>query len=76
MQSNIVFKFSRPSGTPSPKPSKSMADALRRLSQSEELKVLTTEAKAHGRKVVVQVFHSAEGHPFLIHLATVDQTTA
>ena len=75
MKNNIEFKFSRPGGT-SVVPSKAMTDALRQLSESAELKPLVAGAKARGRKVVVQVFESRDGYPFLIHLAAVDQKTA
>lgn len=76
MQNNIVFKFSRPSGAPTSKPSQTMTDALQQLSESAELQPLVAGARAKGRKVVIQVFQSSQGDPFLIHLAAVDQTTA
>ena len=70
---NVEVKFSRPSGAPAPEPSKSMADALQRLSESDEMMALAAEARAHGRKVVVEVYHSAAGLPILIHLGAVPQ---
>jgi hypothetical protein len=76
MQDEVVFKFSRPSGAIVSNPSKAMTDALRQLSESAELKPLVAGARAKGRKVVVQVFQSREGHPLLIHFAAVDQKTA
>lgn len=70
---DVLFKFTQPNGTPSRNPSKAMTEALRHLSKSDEIRTLITEARAQGRKVVVQVFHSAAGHPILIHLGVVPQ---
>jgi len=70
-KSDVVLKFSRPSGAPAPKPSRAMAEALKRLSEADETQHLVREARALGRKVVVQVFQSANGHPILIHLGVV-----
>jgi hypothetical protein len=53
-----------------------MTTALRNLSESTEMRSLVADAHAHGRKVVVQVYHSAEGLPFLIHLKAVPQDAA
>jgi CTP:molybdopterin cytidylyltransferase MocA len=53
-----------------------MTAALHTLSESTEMRSLVAEAQAHGRKVVVQVFHSAEGHPILIHLGALPQEAA
>jgi hypothetical protein len=74
--SDVQFKFSQPSGAPSRKPSASMTVALGKLSESTELRSLVAEAQAQGRKVVVQVYHSSDGHPFLIHLKAVPQDAA
>ncbi len=74
--SDVQFKFSQPSGAPARKPSTSMTAALQNLSESTELKSLVAEAQAQGRTVVVQVYHSAEGRPFLIHLKAVPQDAA
>jgi hypothetical protein len=76
MNGNVELKFSRPSGAPARQPSKAMAEALQRLSESDEMQTLVAEARAYGRKVVVHVFHSADGHPILIHLAAVAQEAA
>jgi hypothetical protein len=76
MNGNVELKFSRPSGAPARQPSKAMAEALQRLSESDEMQTLVAEARAYGRKVVVHVFHSAEGHPILIHLKAVAQEEA
>lgn len=73
---NVEVKFSRPSGSPAQQPSKAMAEALQRLSEADEMQTLVAEAQNHGRKVVLHVFHSAEGHPILIHLAAVAQEVA
>ena len=74
--SDVVFKFCQPSGASARKPSASMTAALRNLSESSEMQSLVAEAQAQGRKVVMQVYHSAEGHPFLVHLKTVPQDAA
>ncbi len=72
----VLFKFSQPSGAPARKPSASMTAALRHLSEATEMRSLVAEAQAQGRKVVVQVYHSAEGRPFLIHLKAVPKEAA
>jgi hypothetical protein len=47
-----------------------MTDALRRLSETEEMAAFIANAHAQHRHVVVEVFHSAaDGHPLLIHMA-------
>ena len=74
--SDVLFKFSQPSGAPTRKPSASMTAALRNLSESTEMRSLAADAQAHGRTVVVQVYHSADGLPFLIHLKAVPQEAA
>jgi hypothetical protein len=43
-----------------------MQDALRRLSQAEEMQPLLKKAQAAGREVVIEVFHSRDGQPLLI----------
>jgi hypothetical protein len=74
--SDVMFKFSRPCGAPAQQPSRVMADALQRLSESDEMQTLVGEARAHGRKLVVHVFHDAGGTPLLIHFAAVAQEAA
>jgi hypothetical protein len=71
---DVVVKFSRPSGSPAPKPSIAMADALQSLSEADETQNLVREARAQGRKVLVQVFHSADGRPILIHLGVSEKS--
>ena len=70
-KANVVYKFRRPSGSPQAQPSRAMSEALERLSESEELRHFAAKANAQNRSVVVEVFHSSEGHPILIHLGTV-----
>jgi hypothetical protein len=65
----IVFKFSRPSGAPACNPSNGMTDALRRLSETEEMAAFIAKTRAQHRQVIVQVFHSSDGCPMLIHTA-------
>jgi len=68
MQNDVVLKFSVPSGKPGRKPSRSMIAALQTLCAATELRGLAEDAHAHGRKLVLQVFQSADGSPILIHL--------
>ncbi len=65
----VVFRFRRPSGIPAQKPSRAMTQALQLFSEADEMQQLVSGAQAQQRKVVVEVFHSREGHPFLIHTA-------
>ncbi len=74
--SDVLFKFSQPNGSPARRPSQAMADALQRLSEADEMRSLVTAAQAQGRKVVVEVYHSAAGHPILIHLGAVSRKIA
>jgi hypothetical protein len=48
----------------------------RQLAESDEMKTLVIESQAQGRKVVMQVYHSAAGHPILIHFGAVPQEAA
>jgi hypothetical protein len=72
----IRFKFRRPSGAPRHVPSEGMQDALRRLSQAEEMQPLMEKAKAAGREVVIEVFHNKDGQPLLIHTAALPKKRA
>jgi len=65
----VQFKFRRPSGATIHAPSEAMQDALRRLSQTEEMQPLLKKAQAAGREVIIEVFHSKDGQPLLIHTA-------
>jgi len=65
----ILFRFRRPSDTSRQSPSKAMTEALRLLAESEEMQRFVAEAHAKRRNVVVEVFHSRDGHPLLIHTA-------
>ena len=73
---NIVFKFRRPSGTPSRQPSAAMTHALRQLAHSDEMQAFVSNARKQRRKVVVEVFHASDGHPLLIHTAFLPNKTA
>jgi hypothetical protein len=66
----IVFRFRRSKNTAGRHPSKAMTEALRRLAESEEMQPLIDDARARRRDVVVEVFHSGDGHPLLIHTTT------
>jgi len=64
----VVFRFCRPSGSPTREPSDSMHKALRHLAESAEMRDFVANAHAQQQNVVVEVFHSAaDGHPLLIH---------
>ena len=73
---NIVFKFRRPSGTPSRQPSEAMTQAMRQFAETDEMQAFIANARAQRRKVVVKVFHSADGHPMLIHTTILRKKTA
>ena len=73
---NIVFKFRRPSGSPSRQPSDAMTQALRQFARSDEMREFVSNARKQRRKVVVEVFHSADGHPMLIHTTILRKKTA
>jgi hypothetical protein len=80
MQSNarsqVVFKFRRPGSAPMKPPSASMTEALQQLSEAEEMRDFVVEANARNRIVMFEVFHSADGHPLLIHTAAVPPEAA
>ncbi len=65
----IVFRFRRPSSARNRAPSKAMTEALRHLADSDEMRPLVADARARRRDVVLEVFHSRDGHPLLIHVA-------
>ena len=67
----IVFKFRRPSGSPGRKPSEAMTQAMRQFAATDEMQAFVAKARSRRRKVVVEVFHSSDGHPLLIHTAVV-----
>jgi hypothetical protein len=48
-----------------------MAEALRRLSEADEMEPLLSKARAESRQVVIEVFHSRTGYPLLIHMKAV-----
>jgi hypothetical protein len=66
---NVVFKFRRPGGSPQQQPSVAMTEALRRLSEAEEMKPLLAQAEKSGKSVAIEVFHGRDGQPILIHFA-------
>jgi hypothetical protein len=45
-----------------------MTEALRHLAESDEMRPFVSEAHAVRRDVVLEVFHSRDGHPLLIHI--------
>jgi len=40
---------------------------MRQFAETDEMQAFIANARAQRRKVVVKVFHSADGHPMLIH---------
>ena len=66
-QSQVQFRFRRPSGSRTRKPSLAMKEALRHLSEAQEMRPLLDKARQTGREVVIEVFHSIDGQPLLIH---------
>jgi len=71
----IVFRFCRPSGSPSRQPSEAMTQALRQFAATDEMQAFVANARAQRRKVVVEVFHASDGHPLLIHTAVLRKKT-
>lgn len=69
----VEFRFRRPANVPPSTPSTKMTEALRLLSESEEMMPLVTTARAQHRRVVVEVFHRSDGTPLLIHAAAVPE---
>ena len=69
----VRFRYRRPSGSRSRKPSTAMQAALHYLSQSREMQPLLKRARQTGREVVIEVFHASDGQPLLIHPAVVSE---
>jgi len=53
-----------------------MTQALRQFAATDEMQAFVANARAQRRKVVVEVFHSADGHPMLIHTTVLRKKTA
>ena len=66
----IVFRFRRPRSIARRQPSKAMTEALRHIAESEEMQPFISDARARRRDVVLEVFHSRDGRPLLIHTTT------
>jgi len=66
---NVTFKFRCPSGSSQQQPSMVMTEALRRLSEAEEMKPLISEARKSGGTVAIEVYQSRDDQPILIHFA-------
>jgi hypothetical protein len=71
MRDNVLFKFTRPNNTPGRKPSRTLTDALRRLSETDELRQLRSDALNRDQRLEVHIYHSADGRPILIHFGTI-----
>lgn len=72
----VIFRFRRPGGSTRQKPSTALVEALRHLSEAHEMQPLLAEAQETGREVVIEVFHSQNGQPLLIHTALLPEKTA
>jgi uncharacterized protein (DUF2141 family) len=66
---NVIFKFRQPTGSSEKEPSVALTEALRRLSEAEELTPLLAQARNSGGRVAIEVFRSHQDHHFLIHIA-------
>jgi hypothetical protein len=65
----VIFRFRRSNSMRRRQPSEAMRKALRCLAESEEMRQFTADARAQRRDVVLEVFHSRDGHPLLVHVA-------
>jgi hypothetical protein len=65
----IVFRYRRSRSTPERNPSLAMRQALQCLAESDEMRPFVSSAHARRRDVVLEVFHSRDGHLLLIHIA-------
>lgn len=72
----IIFRFRRSKEAQGRSPSTAMTEALRHIAESDEMKPFVAEAHAVRRDVIVEVFHSRDGHPLLIHIAAVPKRQA
>lgn len=65
----IVFRFRRSKDAQKRNPSRAMTEALRHIAESDEMREFTADARAQRRDIVLEVFHSRDGHPLLVHIA-------
>ena len=65
----VIFRFKRPSGSCGRQPSTAMHEALMLLTQADELQPLFDEAETTNKFVAIEVFHSRDGQPILIHFS-------
>ena len=72
----IVFRYRRSKSTPGRNPSLAITQALRCLAESDEMQPFIDDARARRRDVVVEVFHSGDGHPLLVHTTTAPKREA
>jgi hypothetical protein len=72
----VIFRFRRSKEAQGRSPSTAMTEALRHIAESDEMRPFVTEARARRRNVVVEVFHSSDGHPLLIHIAAASERQA
>jgi hypothetical protein len=72
----IHFKLHRPSGERINPPSIELMEALQCLSKADEMQPLLSRARTGGRDIMIEVFHSADGQPLLIHTALYPNLTS
>ena len=72
----IFFRFRRSKNASGQSPSRAMTEALRHLAESDEMRPFVSEAHAVRRDVVLEVFHSRDGHPLLVHIAATPRRQA
>jgi hypothetical protein len=65
----VFFTFRRPGGIVKRRSYKSLAEALRQIARSAEMRLFLDQAHAQGRDQVVGIFHSTEGRPLLVVVA-------
>jgi hypothetical protein len=65
---NVVFRFRRSSGSREQEPSAALTEALRRLCEAAEMQPLHAQASKSGGKVAIEVFHTRQSQPLLIHI--------
>jgi hypothetical protein len=65
----VFFSFRRPGGIVERRSYRTLSEALRKITESEEMRPFMDEAHATGRDTVVGVLHSGKGRPLLVIVA-------
>lgn len=66
----VTVEHRCPAGVSPRVPSAKLTEALEQFGRSDELKVICHKAEQNGKRVIVEVYHGADGTPILIHIAT------